>query len=167
MEQIKKFLLSPDKNKDEFWESKDLIWIDWRDFDDSIICYFNEKLPDKDKIIFECVETEKERAVDIILKKDHFSIVIPYAEDCTDRDTTLRSIQEYVFPKYQVRWYLGSLGCDTLAFCIYPTSQWNLLEQEFGIEKVAYYFAPIQADSVMFEMDMNEVFDLLEQRGEV
>ena len=40
------------------------------------------------------------------------------------------------------------------------------MEQEFGAEKVAFYFAPVQADSVMFEMDMNEVFALLEQRGE-
>ena len=37
------------------------------------------------------------------------------------------------------------------------------LPEEFGAEKVAYYFAPVQANSVMFEMDMNEVFALLEQ----
>ena len=53
-----------------------------------------------------------------------------------------------------------------LAFCIGLTSQWEQLEQEFGSEKVAYYFAPIRADSTMFEMDMDEIFELLEQRGE-
>lgn len=61
---------------------------------------------------------------------------------------------------------MGSLGSDTLAFCIYPTSEWEQIEQEFGTEKVSYYFAPVQANSVMFEMDMNEVFALLEQRGD-
>ncbi|MFR3658251.1 MAG: hypothetical protein ACLTWK_08250 [Eisenbergiella sp.] len=40
------------------------------------------------------------------------------------------------------------------------------MEQEFGSEKVAYYFAPIRADSTMFEMDMDEIFELLEQREE-
>lgn len=166
MEKVKKFLLAPDENKDEFWESDFLIWVDWRDFDDSIIKYFNDKLPDEDKIQFECVEIEKEREIDIFLCKNSVKTAIPYAEDRTDRDTTLKSIQEYVSPKYQVRWYMDSLGSDTLAFCIGLTSQWEQLEQEFGSEKVAYYFAPIQADSVMFEMDMDKVFDLLAQRGE-
>ena len=49
MEEIRKFLSSPDDIKDEFWDSDELIWIDWRDFDDSIINYFNKKLPDEDK----------------------------------------------------------------------------------------------------------------------
>ena len=167
MDKIKKFLSAPEENKDEFWESDALIWVDWRDFDESIIRYFNEKLPDEDKVLFECVKIEKARGVDILLKKNGVSTAIPYADDCTDRDTTLKSIQEYISPKYQIRWYMDSLGGDTLAFCIELTSQWEQLEQEFGAEKVTYYFAPIQTDSVMFEMSMDEVFDLLEQRGEV
>ena len=117
--------------------------------------------------IFSLVEhADTENGVDIFMKKNGVSAPIPYADDCTDRDTTLRSIQEYLSPQYQLRWYMGSLGSDTLAFCIYPTSEWEQVEQEFGAEKVAFYFAPVQADSVMFEMDMNEVFALLEQRGE-
>lgn len=167
MDKIKKLLSAPEENKDEFWESDALIWVDWRDFDESIIRYFNEKLPDEDKVLFECVKIEKARGVDILLKKNGVSTAIPYADDCTDRDTTLKSIQEYISPKYQIRWYMDSLGGDTLAFCIELTSQWEQLEQEFGAEKVTYYFAPIQMDSVMFEMSMDEVFDLLEQRGEV
>lgn len=166
MEEIRKFLSSPDDIKDEFWDSDELIWIDWRDFDDSIINYFNKKLPDEDKIQFECAESEKGRGIDIFLRKDGVSRAVPYEDDCTDRDTTLKSIQEYIAPKYQIRWYMESLGSDTLAFCIGLTSQWEQLEQEFGAEKVAYYFSPVRADSAMFEMDMDEVFDLLEQRGE-
>ena len=150
MEEIRKFLSEPEEHQDEFWESDALIWVDWRDFDESIINYFNEKLPDADKIQFECAETEKERGVDIFMKKNGVSAPIPYADDCTDRDTTLRSIQEYLSPQYQLRWYMGSLGSDTLAFCIYPTSEWEQMEQEFGTEKVSYYFAPVQANSVMF-----------------
>lgn len=167
MDEIRNFLLSPKEYLDAFWESDVLIWLDWREYDESIIKYFNEKLPNEDKVIFTCAEIEKERGVDIILEKEGISTAIPYAEDCTDRDTTLRSLQEYVSPKYQIRWFMGSLGSDTLAFCIYPSVQWEQLEQEFGKEKVAYYFAPVKADSVMFEMDMNEVFDLLKQRGDV
>ena len=166
MDRIKNFLLAPDENKDEFWDSDVLIWVDWGDFDKSIIEYFNARLPKEDKIQFECVNIKKERGIDIILKKDGTSTIIPYADDCTDRDTTLKSIQQHIYPKYQIRWYMDSLGSDTLAFCIGLTSQWKQLEQEFGVENVAYYFAPIQTNSVMFEMDMDDVFDLLKQRDD-
>ena len=57
MEEIRKFLSEPEEHQDEFWESDALIWVDWRDFDESIINYFNEKLPDADKIQFECAES--------------------------------------------------------------------------------------------------------------
>ena len=43
LEEIRKLLEAPDDTKDEFWDSGELIWIDWRDFDDSIINYFNKK----------------------------------------------------------------------------------------------------------------------------
>ena len=89
------FLSAPAENKDDFWESDALIWVDWRDFDDSIIKYFNDELPDEDKIQFECVEIEKERGVDIFLHKNGISTAIPYADECIDRDTTLKSIQKY------------------------------------------------------------------------
>lgn len=69
LEEIRKLLEAPDDTKDEFWDSGELIWIDWRDFDDSIINYFNKKLPDEDKIQFECVESEKERGIDIFSEK--------------------------------------------------------------------------------------------------
>lgn len=150
MEKIKDFLAAPDKKSDEFWESDVLVWVDWREYDEDIIQYFNEKLPDEDKIEYECVEIDKKRGVDILLKKNGVETAIPYADDFMDRDTTIKSVQEYVYPKYQIRLYIDSLGCDTLAFCIYPTEQWNQLEQEFGAEKVASYFQPIKANSKMF-----------------
>lgn len=164
MEKLKEFLAAPDKMQDEFWESDVLIWIDWREYDEDIIQYFNEKLPDEDEISFKCVDIDKERGVDIILKKNGVETPIPYVDDRMDRDTTLKSIQEYLAPKYQIRCYLDSLGCDTLAFCIYPTLKWYQLEQEFGSDKVAYYFVPIRPDINLFEMDMNEVFRLLKVR---
>lgn len=154
MEKVKKFLSSPNEYRDEFWESDDLVWIDWREFEESIIEYFNKKLPDDDKIKFRCVEIDKERDIDIILEKDGLDIVVPYADECTDRDTTIRSIQEYLYPKYQIRWYMDSLGSDTLAFCIGQTSNWKELENDFGKEFVNYYFSIIKSDSVMFNMNI-------------
>ena len=98
MNEIRNFLLSPEEYLDTFWESDALIWVDWREYDESIIKYINEKLPEEDKVKFTCVEIEKERDIDIILEKNGISTAIPYAEEYTDRDTTLKSLQEYVSP---------------------------------------------------------------------
>lgn len=92
MDEIRDFLLSPQEYLDTFWESDVLIWIDWREYDESIIKYINEKLSEEDKVKFTCVEIEKERDVDIILEKNGISTAIPYAEEYTDRDTTLKSL---------------------------------------------------------------------------
>ncbi len=152
MEMIKTFLSAPKQYEDAFWESDVLIWIDWREYDEDIIRYFNEKLPDGDKIDFVCKDSDKERGVDIILKKNGACMPIPYADAYMDRDTTLISIQKYIAPKYQIRCYAGSLACDTLAFCMYPVEEWNRLEQEFGAEMVNRYFVPVQEGSRLFEM---------------
>lgn len=165
-ERIKLFLHSPESDRDNFWESSALIWIDWREFEEDILRYLNDHLPLADKIVYEIVETDKPRGIDIILKKGEKHSAIPYKKYCTDRDTTLKSAQEYLTPEYQIRWYMGSLGGDTLAFCLLPTMLWGQLEKEFTIEHVAYYFAPIQAASQMFEMKAGKVCKLLKSREE-
>lgn len=72
MNEIRNFLLSPEEYLDTFWESDALIWVDWREYDESIIKYINERLPEEDKVKFTCVEVEKERDIDIILEKTVF-----------------------------------------------------------------------------------------------
>ena len=163
-QQVRSFLVSPAERQDEFDASDTLIWVDWGDEDESVLSYLNDVLPETAQIDYECTDSETERGFDILLKKDGEAHVIPYATDAADRDTTLKAAQEYLAPAYEIRWYMGALGSDTLAFAVLPTDDWQKLEREFDAEQVAYYFAPIYADSQMFEMDVDEVSDLLEQR---
>ena len=163
--EVQLFLAAPSEHRDEFDASDALIWVDWGDEDESVLSYLNDVLPEEAQIDYECVDSETERGFDILLKKDGEAHAVPYAADAADRDTTLKAAQEYLAPAYEIRWYMGSLGSDTLAFCVLQAEQWRRLAQEFGAETLDYYFAPIDADSKMFEMDADEVFDLLEQRG--
>ena len=162
--EVQLFLAAPSEHRDEFDASDALIWVDWGDEDESVLSYLNDVLPEEAQIDYECVDSETERGFDILLKKDGEAHAVPYAADAADRDTTLKAAQEYLAPAYEIRWYMGSLGSDTLAFCVLQAEQWRRLAQEFGAETLDYYFAPIDADSKMFEMDADEVFDLLEQR---
>jgi len=163
-EKIEQFLKNPSAEVESFLDSEALVWVDWKDFDESIAEYFNEYLLEGDKINVELVENDKPRCVDIFLIKDEVKKAIPYDEERTDRDTTLKAVQDFIAPKYQIRWYMDSLGGDTLAFCLLPTEKWLWLEKEYGKEKVTYYFAPLSHDSVLFEMDIDEISDLLEKR---
>ncbi|MFC9540805.1 hypothetical protein ACFTQ7_13065 [Lysinibacillus sp. NPDC056959] len=162
--EIELFLKNPLAEEENFWDSEALVWVDWKDFDESIAEYFNEYLLEEDKINVELVEIDKPRCVDIFLLKDEVKKAIPYEEERTDRDTTLKAVQDFIAPKYQIRWYMDSLGGDTLAFCVLLTEKWLRLEKDYGEEKVTYYFAPLSNDSVMFEMDIDEMSDLLEKR---
>lgn len=162
--EVQLFLAAPIEHRDEFDASDALIWVDWGDEDESVLSYLNDVLPEAEQIDYKYVDSETERGFDILLKKDGEAHVIPYATDAADRDTTLKAAQEYLAPAYEIRWYMGSLGSDALAFAVLPADDWQKLEREFGAEQVTYYFAPIHVDSQMFEMDVDEVFDLLEQR---
>ncbi|MFQ8879836.1 MAG: hypothetical protein ACLR7N_15900 [Roseburia hominis] len=66
MEEIRKFLSEPEEHQDEFWESDALIWVDWRDFDESIIEYFNKNCLMKIKFSLN-VWKQKKNAVLIFL----------------------------------------------------------------------------------------------------
>ncbi|KOP69760.1 glutathione reductase [Lysinibacillus sp. FJAT-14745] len=164
IEKIEQFLKNPSVENESFWNSEALVWVDWRDFDESIVENFNEYLLEVDKINVELVENDKPRCVDIFLIKDDVKKAVPYDEERTDRDTTLKAVQDFIAPKYQIRWYMDSLGGDTLAFSVLLAEKWLQLEKEYGQEKVTYFFAPLSHDSVMFNMDIDEVFDLLEKR---
>lgn len=165
LEQVKFFLRDPENNAGDFESSDAVIWIDWGEEDEYILRYFNNHLPEDRKIRFEVADSDTERGFDIILEKDGTRTPIPYDDDSASRDVTLIAAQEYLSPAYQIRWYADSLGSDTLGFCLLPSGEWEALEREFGAEKVQFHFAPISPDSRMFDLDMDEIFDLLDKRG--
>lgn len=60
--------------------------------------------------------------------------IIPY-EEKMDRDNTIKYLNEYIKPIYEIRFCMESLGNDALAFCLLEENLWNELEKEFGLEK--------------------------------
>ena len=159
-ESIRKFLLYPD-NIDDLWESNDLIWIDWREEDESVINYFNSEIGILIEVDF--INNNKKYGDDIKLKYRAKEIVVPYMDNM-DRDTTIKYFNEIIKEDFEIRWCVESLGEDTLAFCILPNNLWSSLENEFSKEVVDYYFMTISLESVMFDLDVDSVFDLISLR---
>ena len=162
--EIKEFLENPVDNMENFFNSRAITWIDWREYDEDIISYFNGLLPQEDIVDVEIKEIKLGRGIDIILKKDNKTLAIPYEDDETDRDITIKTLNEFISPKYQIRLFSESLGDDTLAFTVLNSNEWKELENEFGKEKLEFFFTPVSQFKGIFNMSMKEVMKISKKR---
>ncbi len=147
---------------DDFFESSAVVWVDWREDDSDLIKYFNDLM--KEPIEVQMLDNGKPYGDDILLKKGDKACQIPYQE-VMDRDTTIKYFNDCIQPEYEIRWFVESLGSDTLGFVLLPSHDWQALAEEFGNIKVEKDFLPITLESKMFDLDVNDVFDLMDLRS--
>lgn len=156
-----KDFFSHDMDLDDLFDSEAIIWIDWREDDEDVVNYFNDMMDEP--IHIQTVSNGKPYGDDILLKKGDNELLIPYGDE-KDRDVTIKYFNDFVQPDYEVRWFVESLGNDTLGFTVLSGAEWANLEDEFGADTVRYYFEPNNLESNMFNLDMDEVFALLALR---
>ena len=156
-----KDFFSHDMDLDDLFDSEAIIWIDWREDDEDVVNYFNDMM--EEPIDIQSVSNNKPYSDDIVLQKGDKELLIPYGDE-KDRDVTIKYFNDFVQPDYEVRWFTESLGNDTLGFTVLSGAEWAKLNDEFGVDTVRYYFEPINLESNMFNLDMDEVFALLALR---
>lgn len=159
-EDVRAFLQNPE-DVDSLFESEALIWVDWREDDEDLIRYFNDELEEQFEV--QLVDNNKPYGDDIVLKQGEKQLTIPYKE-VLDRDTTIKYLNEFIKPKYEIRWAMESLGNDTLAFVLLEANQWKSLEDEFGKDNLCFHFATIDLEKSMFDLSFDEVSKLLDIR---
>lgn len=76
-EVIKDFLANP-QNTDQLWESNALVEIDWREYDEDVVKYFNKAIGNMISVRME--NNKKPYGDDIILIYKDKSVRIPYQE---------------------------------------------------------------------------------------
>lgn len=152
-EAIKAFLANP-QNVDQFYESQALIEIDWREYDENIVKYFNKAIGDMISVCRE--DNKKPYGDDIILIYKDKSVRIPYKEKM-DRDITIKSINEVIKDDFSIRLFVDSAEDDTLAFCVLPNEQWEMLEKEFGRNNLNRYFIKVTPKIKMFDLQFDVV----------
>lgn len=150
-----------DIDLNDLFDSEAIIWIDWREYDEDVVNYFNDMM--NEPIDIQIVSNGKPYGDDIVLKNGNKELQIPYGDE-QDRDVTIKYFNDFVKPDYEVRWFAESLGNDTLGFTVLSGAEWAKLNDEFGEDTVRYYFEPIDLESNMFNLDMDEVSALLELR---
>ena len=161
MYKLVKDFFSHDMDLNNLFDSEAIIWIDWREDDEEVVRYFNDMMDES--IDIQTVSNGKPYGDDIVLQKGDKELLIPYGDE-KDRDVTIKYFNEFVQPDYEVRWFIESLGNDTLGFTVLSGAEWAKLNDEFGADTVRYYFEPINLESNMFNLDMDEVFALLALR---
>ena len=161
MYKLVKDFFSHDLELDDLFDSEAIIWIDWREDDEDVVRYFNDMMDEP--IDIQTVSNGKAYGDDIVLQKGDKELQIPYGDE-QDRDVTIKYFNDFVQPDYEVRWFAESLGNDTLGFTVLSGPEWAKLDDEFGADTVRYYFEPIDFESDMFNLGMDEVFALLALR---
>ena len=156
-----KDFFSHDMDLVDLFDSEAIIWIDWREYDEDVVNYFNDMMDEP--IDIKTVSNGKAYGDDIVLQKGDKELQIPYGDE-QDRDVTIKYFNDFVQPDYEVRWFTESLGNDTLGFTVLSVSEWAKLDDEFGADTVRYYFEPIDFESDLFNLGMDEVFALLALR---
>ena len=161
MYNLVKDFFSNNMDLNDLYDSEAIVWIDWREYDEDVVRYFNDMM---DELIdIELVSNGKPYGDDIVLKNGNKELQIPYGDE-QDRDVTIKYFNDFVKPDYEVRWFAESLGNDTLGFIVLSGAEWAKLDDEFGADTVRYYFEPIDFESDMFNLGMDEVFALLALR---
>lgn len=161
MYNLVKDFFSNNMDLNDLFDSEAIIWIDWREYDEDVVNYFNDMMDEP--IDIKTVSNGKPYGDDIVLQKGDKELQIPYGDE-QDRDVTIKYFNDFVQPDYEVRWFAESLGNDTLGFTVLSGTEWAKLDDEFGADTVRYYFEPIDFESNMFNLDMDEVFALLALR---
>ena len=152
-EVIKDFLTDP-QNTDQLWESNALVEIDWREYDEDVVKYFNQAIGNMISVRME--NNKKPYGNDIILIYKDKSVRIPYQEKM-DRDTTIKSINEVIKDDFSIRLLVDSAEDDTFAFCVLPNEQWEMLEKEFGGNNLNRYFIKVTPKIKMFDLQYDVV----------
>jgi len=98
--------------------------------------FFQRGLGQKESLWFDVIK-EYMRLSEL---EDNKSLTIPYEDDETDRDITIKTLDEFISPKYQIRLFSESLGDDTLAFTVLNSDEWKELENSVGKEKLDFFF---------------------------
>ena len=81
-----KDFFSHDMDLVDLFDSEAIIWIDWREYDEDVVNYFNDMMDEP--IDIKTVSNGKAYGDDIVLQKGDKELQIPYVDE-QDRDVTI------------------------------------------------------------------------------
>jgi hypothetical protein len=125
------------------------MWIDWREEDENLITYC-KKILQTQQLSVATVDVQNERGFDTIITYKGQQTTIPYQGIGSDRDTTIKALNNAIKADFEIRLCKETEGNDTL--CLVPLSnqQWLELEAKFP-KQVAHKFEKITDSTILFK----------------
>jgi hypothetical protein len=142
--QIEARLRAPvDADPQEFLVNASLVWVDWRDDAADLLGYFAGYFPDG--------ELRVSGNQTIAIRFRGRRTTMKRREDPGDKHRALLALVRVLEPEFEMRLAADSLGGDTLAFAVLPTSAWRDLEQAHR-EAVARAFHVIRKGRDLWDL---------------
>jgi hypothetical protein len=125
------------------------MWIDWREEDENIINYCEEILQ-TEELSVETLDVENDRGFDTIITYKNQEISIPYKGEGSDRDTTIKTLNQIIQSEFEIRLCKESCVGDTLCFIPLTNEQWKKLDKKYP-KQVNEKFEKITTERILFE----------------
>lgn len=107
-----------------------VFWVGWRQSDETIIDACETVLRTGD-LAGECVAAGQDGGYRVFIRAGARSEEVPLSYSLRDRQITLRALNDFLAPEYEIRLCLDSIGGDALAFLPLASARWRELEQRF------------------------------------
>jgi len=138
---IEKLISEPSEKTTQllFDDESEVFWVDWRE-DDGELAGYCESIINTNKL------SSSRLGEKLSISYGDKIVEVPITNSGGDRHITLLTINEAVYPDYEIRLVWDSDGNDTLAYAILKTEKWSEYEATYGEESVQKAFLKLTQD---------------------
>ncbi len=146
-QEARDLIARPKEARDVFEPDLPFFWVDWREDDAEIIKYCTE-IVGADR-----VRAEEDES-DLFVTGNGKRLRVPLTESSDDRHITLLSVNQVLAPDHEIRYVWASHGSDTACLLLLASSEWDMLEAEYGSKRVDVAFLRLRGRPNIFTDSM-------------
>lgn len=109
-----------------------VFWVDWRQDMDEIVANCKQALQVR-RLSTQRVRPHADADVMTYVRYQNERVRVPTHSTRAGRDSALRSLDELVRPRYEIRVSADCLGHDAMAFIAMSAVRWSVLDARYGV----------------------------------
>jgi hypothetical protein len=125
-----------------FEDRENILWIDWRDEEESIVSQVQERVGVAD-LTATLAESDNPWGYTVMISRGATSRTISPELGLDARHATLNALDELLAPEFQIRYVTETNGSDTFGVVVEKAADWQFLFAKYG-RRVNEHFCPIR-----------------------
>lgn len=151
----------PKSYSDAIFEDKDnIIWVDWREAEDSIVESVSEKLG-TNLLVCQIVEIDTPAGYEAIISYGQKVAKVKCIEGRSTQHDTLAAIADLLGKEFELRHVSDTNGTDGAGIVVGAAAEWRRLASEYG-RRLDEHFVPVSALPDLFNTAGNELDEAIE-----